>query len=293
MTLRDIKSISLARAVEDWVRKSDGGWFYSRQIDDDLKIIESKDKINRRAILSRLCKDDIIERDPKCDGHYRYIQREAAVIDWQSADPANVIRLKWPFGLENLVNLYAKNIVIGAGEKDACKTALALNIIKLNMNDFDIVYFSSEMGPEEMKLRLSKFDDVELWRFHAFERSSNFADVIWPDAINIIDYLEIHSEFYNVSEQIAAVFDRLNKGIAIIFLQKAAGRDLAKGGQSTEEKARLYLVLSNIYQEGKRAHKLQIRVGKNRAQPEVNPVGKAWEFKLVGGAKFVNIKEVA
>jgi hypothetical protein len=89
-----------------------------------------------------------------------------------------------------------------AGAADAGKTALLLNFIKLNQFDFSIYYQSSEMGKEELASRLVNFEDITLdeWNFNAEERSTDFADVIRPDCINIIDYMELTGDFYNVAE---------------------------------------------------------------------------------------------
>ena len=137
------------------------------------------------------------------------------------------------------------------------------------------------MGPEEMKLRLLKFDDLRLrdWKFHPRERSSNFADAIVPDSINIIDYLEVNKDFYEVGGEIKGIFDRLNKGVAIIAIQKKTGADTGRGGEFTLEKPRLYLAIDS--------GTIKIVKGKNWANNEINPNGLTWTFKLVGGAKFI------
>src|SRR5208283_404970 len=115
--------------------------------------------------------------------------------------------------------------------------------VKMNMDFHRIEYFSSEMGAEELKLRLSKFEDFPLksWKFFPRDRASKFADAISPDAINIIDYLEITKEFSEVGGMIKDIHDRLGKGIAIIAIQKKKGSETGRGGDFTLEKPRLAL----------------------------------------------------
>jgi hypothetical protein len=36
-------------------------------------------------------------------------------------------------------------------------------------------------------------------------RSGEFQDVIRPDALNLIDYLEVHQDFYEIGGKIAAI----------------------------------------------------------------------------------------
>ncbi len=99
--------------------------------------------------------------------------------------------MKYPFGIEKLFNTYPGNLIVVAGASDAGKTAFLLNFVRLNMDKYPIYYQSSEMGAEELANRLEQFDlPLGSWTFTAEERSRDYADVIRPDCINIIDYLE-------------------------------------------------------------------------------------------------------
>ena len=94
-------------------------------------------------------------------------------------------------------NIYPKNIIIVAGATNAGKTALLLNVVRMNMDRYEVIYFSSEMGEQELRLRLEKFGQaLNSWKFKPIERPTRFSDVIVPDAINIIDYLELTEDFY-------------------------------------------------------------------------------------------------
>ena len=149
----------------------------------------------------------------------------------------------------------------------------------LNMSSHRIHYFSSEMGSIELRDRLSKFDlPLTAWKFDPRERSSNFADVIAADEINIIDFLEIHDEFYRVGAMIKEIFDKLKSGIAIIALQKNPNTDYGLGGLRSLEKARLYLAME--------PGRIKIVKAKNWAGQE-NPNGLMLDFKLVQGCKFI------
>jgi hypothetical protein len=216
----------------------------------------------------------------KKNGCYRLLEKDAPLIDFVNVNLNAPYPLKWPFGIENWVDLYPGNVVVVAGEANAGKTALLLNVVRKNMHQHKIEYFSSEMGPEEFHLRLAKFGDIKLadWRFSPRQRSSKFADVIVPDALNIIDYLEITKDFFEIGGDIKDIFDRLGKGVAIIALQKKKGSDIGRGGDFTLEKPRLYMSM----QPGE----LKIVKGKNWAS-EHNPNGMTWKFKLVQGCRFL------
>ena len=157
-----------------------------------------------------------------------------------------------------------------------------MNFAKMNMNNYKTHYFSSEMGAMEFRDRLSKFDDMNFadWAKVSFkERAGNFADVIDPDGINIIDFLELHDNFYIVGGLIKAIFDKLKFGIAVIALQKPGGRDEGVGGEKSKEKARLYLSMSPGL--------IKITKAKNWADSRVNPNKLLKKFSLVHGCKFI------
>ena len=275
---------SLAKEIRAWVVSSSGD-FLSSQVVKDLNLSSRVDKKNLSKVLGRLVNEGLIERVSSKHGCFRRIERDAQLLDWRSADASTVLDLKWPFGLERLANLFPGNIIVVAGAPNAGKTALLLNLIRLNMTKHQITYFSSEMGPEELKLRLRNFEDLspDDWNFGAYDRSSNFADVIQPNAVNIIDYLEVTTDFYKVGGEIKAIHDKLDKGLAVIALQKKRGAELGRGAEFSLEKPRLYLSMDD--------GELKVIKAKNWGEESKetgqNPNGKVFYFSLVGGCKFV------
>lgn len=269
---------NLNTEVTEWVLSS-SGVFLSSNIVDCLQCRQREEQKNVSKILSRLVEDGVIERFGDKNGCFRKVETEAPDIDFVNADDSPVY-FKWPFGIEQYYNLMPKNVVIVAGEKDAGKTAFLLNVVKLNMDRHKIFYFSSEMGSSEFKSRLKLFEGFPLtsWHFHPKERSGNFHDVIKPDDINIIDFLEIHDDFYRVGGMIRQIFDKLNTGVAIIALQKPRGRDEARGGEITKEKSRLYLSMGG--------GKIKITNVKNWVHPQINPRNMELKYKLVNGCDF-------
>lgn len=235
-----------------------------------------------RKALIRLCDKGVIQRSSKKDGVYRRVEDRCEDIDFLSAPDAE-FNIKYPFDIQNYVITHPGNIIVVAGAPNSGKTAFLLNIVEKNMGKHDIVYFSSELGAIELRDRLSKFKrPLTSWNFSPKERSSNFADVINPDSINIIDYLELHEDFWKVGGMIKEIFDKLRKGIAIIALQKNHGQALGLGGARSIEKARLYLSMDN--------HAIRIEKGKNWANPTLNPNGLEAEYKLVKGCEFIVTK---
>ncbi|MDD5007479.1 MAG: bifunctional DNA primase/polymerase [Syntrophorhabdaceae bacterium] len=267
--------------IKNWIDVTDGYWNVTECF-KALQIITKEEKTAGRVAIHRLRsgKNPLIEKHGDKDGCYRRIDNQCEDIDFLSATDT-VLPVKWPFEIERYFNTMPKNIIVIAGEPDAGKTAFLLNVARLNMRGHEVIYFSSEMGAQELRGRLSKFDEpLNTWKkLTVKERSSNFADVVKPDAINVVDFLEIHDEFYKIGLYIKEIFDKLNKGIAVIAIQKNKNTEYGLGGGRGLEKARLYLSMES--------GKVKIIKAKNWVDSANNPNGLEMKFKLVKGCHFI------
>lgn len=272
------KDRNIAFEVETWINEVTSGYFSVTSLYSELQLLQKEEKTAARVALHRMLNKSITTGNKR--GEYRIIENKAEEIDIFS-DTDKPLNLNYPLGIESFVHTMPKSIIIIAGESDAGKTAFLLNFSSLNLDYYPITYFSSEMGPTELKDRISKFSRPVIdWKKISFkERGSNFQDVIEPDKINIIDYLELADDFYKVGGQIKAIFDKLNKGIALIALQKKIGSELARGGDFTMEKARLYITLS-------RDNICKIIKAKNWVNSMVKPTGKQRKYILLHGCEF-------
>ncbi|MFC2122114.1 bifunctional DNA primase/polymerase [Bacteroidota bacterium] len=276
---------NLSLEIRDWVVETGGRWFTRVDMDKEVDIFTPQDKENRKKIIQRLKHAGEIEEHPFVSGKYRFVDANCEDIAIGEAFVGEPIPFQWPFGIESYANLYPGNLVVIAGSPNAGKTAMLLNLVAMNQNEFEIYYFSSEMAEQEFNLRLSLFKDVEKWNFHPKMKSSNFADVIKPDAINIVDYLEMTDDFYKVSGYLAGITNKLKNGIAIVALQMKRGATLGRGGEFSLEKARLYLTMDS--------GKIRIEKAKNWHKPDFNPNGMSSQFKLVNGCDFSIIRPLS
>ncbi len=278
----DKKDRNLTEDIEHWVSLTTG-LFSLTEVYISLKILTPEQKNAVHQIMHRLCEKEIIERVPPKNGVYRRIEDTSDEINFMEVEE-KIVQISWPFEIEKWVKILPKNIIVVAGESNAGKTAFLLNTCFLNMGRFKINYYSSDMGPMELRDRLKKFGVHLLnhWKenINFRERSSNFADVTKPNDVNIIDFLEITDEFYKIGGMIKEIYDKLKKGIAIIALQKNPNTDFGLGGMRSIEKARLYLSIES--------GKIKIVKGKNWATENNNPNGIYNEFKLYQGAKFIS-----
>lgn len=270
---------SLSKKIMSWVEETTG-WWETSELDKDLGITVPKDKENRRKILLRLRDRGIIEPHQKLNKQFRYVNTKVTSLAFKTASTAGVLPIQWPLGIEKYVNLFPGNMAVVAGSPNAGKTALMLNFIYLNQDNFPVFYFCSEMGEVELRDRLDKFPgmDVEDWHFEAKERASDFADVVKPDCVNVIDYLEMTTELYAVNTHLTAISHKLGSGIAIVALQKKHGATFGRGQEFGLEKPKLYLSLDK--------GKLQIVKGKSWAKKNVDPQGLTVNFKIIDGCQF-------
>lgn len=271
------KDRNLAEEVREWVAVT-SGYFIVTNCYIELHAVTKESKTAIRVNLHRLLKEGVIEKDKTVNGKYRKLDTNEEVIDYLNVT-GSCLDIKFPFQIENYVRIMPKNIIVIAGEPDAGKTAFLMNMVKMNMDKHEIFYFSSEMGAMELKDRLKNFDyPIDKWRFKPIERSNDFADVIRPDAINIIDFLEISDNFYMISGLIKSIYDKLDKGIAIIALQKNKGTDYGLGGMRSLEKPRLYLSMS--------PGMLKIVKAKNWVSSDKNPNRLQLKYSLYKGCHF-------
>jgi archaellum biogenesis ATPase FlaH len=275
------KKIALTAEIKEFVSVTNG-YFSVTEAYQSITSVTPKDRAKVRVVLNRLVKDGVLERHGNRDGIFRRVENETEAIDFMTAEAA-CLPIRWPFAIEKLVEIMPGNLCIVAGDVEAGKTAFLLNLAKFNMHEMETHYFSSEMAGGEMRKRLQKFDDIILseWNFKAHARAGAFHDVIVPDALNIVDFIEVFDEFYKIGHYLKRIHDKLDKGIAVVALQKPKGRDEGLGGQRSMEVARLYLSLSQEYPGGR----IKISKGKNWATDR-NPNGLSIKYKIVNGAQM-------
>ncbi|MFC1847643.1 hypothetical protein ACFLW5_02385, partial [Chloroflexota bacterium] len=268
---------------EEWVRES-SGWFETAELDRDLEIVTKLDRNNRRSFLLRLEIKGIIERHPKENKKWRFVNKELVELDYKHIANVSPLPVTMPLGIHKLVNLHPGNLVVLAGTTNAGKTAMALEIIKLNnVCPMPLYYFYSEGGANELRARLDNCEGMTIdeWNFRLFSRSTNFADVIAPDALNIVDYLEMTGDFYMVNSYLTAICNKIGNGLAVVCIQKKKDMTFARGGEFSAEKARLYLSLDEA--EGRNSARVKIVKGKSWAVKSYNPNGLSATFRIDNG----------
>lgn len=278
---------NLTQEIREYVM-STKGHFLSTDVYRDLHLFTRREKKTASQIFSRLIEDETIERRGNKNGCFELIDKTLEKLNWEKA-LGEEFDIYLPFNLNKLVKIYPKNLIAVAGMSNSGKTAFLLNIVGMNLDKHwdKINYFSSEMSESELKNRLMAFGlDEELWKgCNFYERFDNFQDVIEPNSINIIDYLEKCKDFCEIAEDFRRIFSKLKEGIAIIAIQKHPEKDEGSGGRFTLEKPRLYLSIN----EKENINEIKIVKGKSWRNNKCNPNGLIKNFKIEEGYKLIEL----
>jgi hypothetical protein len=283
----DFLESDLKNTVKSWILL-DKRTFKIQDIYNDLNIRNRQQKKKVSDYLALFCQDGLIERLNGQRGVFSYKESSFSLInyiDLVNTTTDTIVSL--PLGLPSLgIQVLPGNIIVVAGESNSGKTSILLNIAHDNLKTLSktgqhdtIKYFSSEMGPQELHTRVKAFGKpMKLWSgMQAIERTGNFHQVIDPDGLNIIDFMEVHNEFYMVGEWIRRIYEVLSGGVCIIALQKKSGTDFGRSGEISLEKPRLYLSISEVI---KGYSSCKIVKAKNYTG-ERNPNGLEKDFRII------------
>ena len=276
---------SVRQQITEWVEQDRGSW-YLQQLYLDLGYTTKEEKKYARKVVQVLKEKGTIESIGPRRGEYRRVNNEAPVIDIRNVD-TNSLEILYPLNIEQFFRTMPKNIILIAGEQDSGKSAFALNFAAMNVGrGVPVRYCSSEMGAVELADRLSKIKGYgleHLCQIDFRERQAEFHDLILPDGINIIDFLEVTDQFWLIGDWLNNIHLKLKSGIALVLIQKDDQKEYGRGASFGKEKPRLYLTLENNYPAG---HVAKVKKCKNWVNSNWNPNGKRIEYKIVDGIQM-------
>lgn len=295
MAKKDDDTVKQFTAVHDHVQRFiDGALHGEFSINDVCRYFGYADGPQRQIVdywLRHAVIHDRIERTGKRWGWFRRKEDGLEKMNFVDADPTPV-PLWLPFHLSEKVRTFESNVIVVAGSPNSGKSAFCLNVIKENMHLWDVHLFDSESDAGELRTRLENFLDISIdqWRFSAYKRTDNFHDVIFagPGNLNVIDFLEIHDEFYQIGAALKKIKDTLRGAVAIVGLQKNPGQMSGLGGQRSLEVARLAIGLDKDWP----FNRCTILKAKHRIAEE--SIDDCFcEFKLVSGSRFIPADKIA
>ena len=235
-----------------------------------------------------MVRDGLLKKDRQTKGRFCSVKTDLEFIDLDAVQEDN-FSIHLPLGLSDMVSL-PSGIAVLAGGSNAGKTAFLLEILRLNLQQtYPLFYLMSEMGPSEYKQRLRLFgDNLDQWKaVKAASKSAGFDTIVKahnPAGLTIVDYLEeVDGEYFKINSAIRDIYDALNGGLCWVALQKKTGATFGRGGEATQEKARLYLALDQLCHEPG-CTICALKIVKAKCYVGDNPNGKEIHFRLIRGA---------
>ncbi len=254
--------------------------------------LSDKNKDNKNPLLGQVSRDS-----------YRIIENEINEIKWWKGDVKPVLPIRWPygvddateFGFEDSIVIYPGDVIGLAGEGNKGKTCIALNFLLNNLALFPTsIYFTSEFNESKFKDRIKHFtwvnimDDKGIPKFRLAKHEENFQDVIVPDGLNIIDWVDMPDEPWKIGQIFKKTSDKLTTGIAFICMQKRSYKKFAVGGEAAMDYASAFF--SIIYDENISSNVLKVE--KVKTPGKVNCNYRKYRFGIEKGAKLFAIEEL-
>ncbi len=268
--------------VEEYISNAEGKFY----LNDVYDYCDAKDRNSKSAVrmaLHRAKKDEKIKPADGRAGCFKKVENDFRVIDLMTIDDTSPLDIRLPLGINTLVEIYPKDLIVFAGVPNQGKTCFLLEAVRLNMNKFSCFYFSSEMSGKTCKMRISKHRETSLkdWKIKFVESSSDYADKIQPDDLNFIDYVEPPEggEYYMIPLILSAIQRKLNDGIAFVAIQKNPGVAHGMGGFQTKSKPSLFCTLENNV----------CCIEKAKNFDKINPNGYKAKFKIFDGINLSRI----
>lgn len=273
--------LSISDEVREWALTTSGN-FLTTDCHRELQLTTKENRKAANMALIRLEKEGLIVKHGQKRGCYRCAEKTCDEYDPNEIELTEPLKIYLPFTLEHFVELMPGDLVVIAGTPNSGKTALLMNMIYDNMDKWKCFYYSTEMSRFACRRRMIKKDPPPVdnkWKFRFVENFTNFEDVVRPDDLSILDYLEQNEgEAYKIPGILAKIQRKLDKGVAIVALQKNKGMDWGVGGQQTRAKPALFLTVEENYPAGQ-----ILKVIKAKTFTDVNPNGFVCQFRIVKG----------
>ncbi|MCL2282304.1 MAG: hypothetical protein FWC26_03200 [Fibromonadales bacterium] len=252
--------------------------------------------------LYSMVKQGILEKDgSRAESVFYFPDTYVTEKDWINSDDGEIVPFMWPcshiddsfFSFDGNITVRSKSLIVISGESNVGKSAFCNNILAANLDVWGdrINLLQSEVNSSLFRAITKKMawvpfvSDKGESRFHLYDMLElpDWKYAIHPDRLNIIDWVSLDGDFYKIREVMKGIRKRLDKGVAVIAMQKKSGTDLAEGGVYTEHLASVYFSMEWGI--------LKIRKIKEPLHG-FKPQGKIYGFDLDDGANYTDIREV-
>ncbi len=262
-----------------------------------------------RNIMYQLSEGDgrVVKPSGKKDGVYKVIRRVERVDvfgkERERKPPIDLIfpkdrdtEMEFPFA--SSVVLRQGDFLLIAGFSNFGKTTMALNFVAENLHHRPILmgneYTDESEQPKQRFLnRLDAMNWVK-WtnengqdRFELLPVHEDFEDNIVKDRINVIDWIDIETDFWDIKNISKRLKLAVGGGLVIAVIQKNEGRDAGVGGGMTKYYTDLELLIDKHTDLESR-----LTIGKVKEYTSY-VAGKSWAFGITNqGTHIRNVREV-
>lgn len=239
-------------------------------------------------------------RRRKAEGKVRAYRGSHFLIEWINRDyevtrldklsVVQMLDICLPLKIHEYASLPPRSVTGVAGMVSSGKTSFLLGVAELNVRTqpLPVYYWYNEMSEAKMIYRCEDFPlliqaQQEGKFFPVMQTNFEFADVLQPDAINLIDYIDRDDDVFLIGSDIKKIYSKLNNGVVIFALQKKAHLDLGYGGNMSIKLSNLYIILDTKYQSGISMHGVaKIVKCKDWKNIDINPVSLQCEYHTGG-----------
>ena len=264
-----------------------------------------EDQNLRTQISTTMVSQKVVKPSGLNDANYKVLIPVEPVA-WWNGDAEEPLDFRFPksyedessFGIEDMVEVFAGDLILLTGRTNYGKTTIALSILGENLRLMLGILMGSEhtasngKASPKFKRRMKRMAWAD-WlkegkpRFELLPVGSDYEDYVEADKINVIDWISLPGEYYLIDRVMSAIKDRVGKGVAVVVLQKNKEAEFAEGGERSERYADVVLKIDSF---GKTESLLT--VGKVKA-PKGRATGRTFAFEIIDyGANLLNIREV-
>jgi len=292
----------VARRIEEQITLHGPGETFD--LDAMCRWIDARKPLARKGAtdrLNRLVGQGVLE---KINSHrtavYKIVNRELKVLRWKTATAGSSLDIRWPrahgeydettFGFADKITVRPNDLIVIAGVSNAGKSVFARNFLAENLDVWgpNIRMMLSEDSQERFKATAERMNWVA-WsysdnsdRFELIERHEDWKYAVMPGGLNIIDWVAMDGNFYDIRKVMEGIQSELRGGVAMVVLQKKEGNSQGEGGIFSEQRAAVYMNID----------KGLLAIRKVKEPKYGNLDGLKYAFDIVNGAEFANIRQV-
>ena len=275
-----------AKKFDEIMREGGSEWQDKRDIAEQIGT-SHKDRAYR-LLLQRRREDEKIRVHGRNPYLIQWINRDYKMTQLSSAEKQTFLDIKLPLNLHKIAQIPPGSVIGVAGYISSGKTSFLLETAELNAlsQPVPVYYWFHEMSEARMVIRCEDFPLlIEAQKQDKFfpvkQGDFEFADVLEPNAINLIDYIDRNDDLFLIGGDIKQLQAKLIRGIVVFALQKKRGSAFGYGGLPSAKLSNLYITLDTKYQSAKAMHG-EAKIVKCKDWVDNNPVGLHCEYYTGG-----------